>query len=74
MLGGSCLNEWGRIHGISDCVFMEPDRKEAEDSVVALTTQAVLGAVHKDGGRAPLYRVMRRLNVLNHAALGREPV
>lgn len=73
MLASSYLVEWGRIHGISDCVFMEARCKDVADSVVASTVQAVLGAVHKDGGRAPLYRVMRRLNLLNHVALGREP-
>lgn len=70
MLGSSYLNDWGRIHGISDCVFMESGCKEPEDSEVAETVQAVLGAVHKDRGRAQLYRVMRRLNLSNHVALG----
>lgn len=53
---------------------MEAGRKEPEDSEVVVTVQAVLGAVYKDGGRAPLYRVMRRLDLFNHVALGRSPV
>ena len=54
----------GRLLGLDECIVLHASaRNTASDKTVATAVEAILGAVHKDGGDAALDEVMTQLGL-----------
>ena len=71
MLGNASLADVGFRAGLDACVYLNPGTTAVSKRTMATTVEAILGAVHRDGGEAAMARVMETLGV-THARL--EPV
>jgi len=68
VLGNSNLSTVGFAHNLDRCVNLNPGTLTVSAKTMATTIQAILGAVHVDGGDAALAQVMASLG-LTHALL-----
>jgi ribonuclease-3 len=67
-LGNSNLATVGFAHELHCCVILNPGTATVSDKTMATTVEAILGAVHIDGGDAALAQVMESLG-LTHTLL-----
>jgi ribonuclease III len=68
VLGNANLAAVGFRHNLDRCVLLNPGTTAVSDKTMATTVEAILGAVHVDGGDAALGLVMAKLG-LTHALL-----
>ncbi|KAF2278957.1 uncharacterized protein EI97DRAFT_372268 [Westerdykella ornata] len=68
VLGNNNLEDVGRHSGLHHCVVTNPGTPTVSPRTMATTVEAILGAVHLDGGDAALGQVMDTLG-LNHPLL-----
>ncbi|KAF1807834.1 hypothetical protein P152DRAFT_324198 [Eremomyces bilateralis CBS 781.70] len=68
VLGNANLAAVGFCHNLDRCVLLNPGTTAVSDKTMATTVEAILGAVHVDGGNAALGLVMVKLG-LTHALL-----
>lgn len=68
VLGNTNLAAVGFRAGLDACVHLNPGTNNVSNKTMATTIEAILGAVHRDGGDAALEKVMERLG-LTHALL-----
>ncbi|ORY55847.1 ribonuclease III domain-containing protein [Pseudomassariella vexata] len=69
VLGNDNLAHVGFEHGLDKCVVLNGGTYKVSKSMMATAVEAILGAVHKDGGNDGLVLVMRRLGLTQHAHL-----
>ena len=62
------LSDVGFTHGLERCVILNPGTFTVSGKTMATTVEAILGAVHIDGGDAALEHVMAHLG-LHHELL-----
>ncbi|KAF1963887.1 hypothetical protein BU23DRAFT_495047 [Bimuria novae-zelandiae CBS 107.79] len=68
VLGNANLAAVGFRYNLDRCVLLNPGTTAVSDKTMATTVEAILGAVHVDGGDAALGMVMAKLG-LTHALL-----
>ncbi|RYP68737.1 hypothetical protein DL771_006467 [Monosporascus sp. 5C6A] len=69
VLGNKNLSQVGEEHGLDKCINVNSGTIAVSPGMIATAVQALLGAVHKDGGHDALVGVMDRLGLTEHALL-----
>ncbi|RYP26155.1 hypothetical protein DL767_008151 [Monosporascus sp. MG133] len=69
VLGNKNLSQVGQEHGLDKCINVNGGTFAVGTGMIATAVQAILGAVHKDGGHVALAGVMDRLGLTEHALL-----
>lgn len=65
----SHLNEVGRFRGLDACVYLSDGTKSVSDKTMSTVVEAIIGAVHQDGGGAAVAIVLGQLGLLRHEFL-----
>jgi ribonuclease III len=63
VLSNANLAAIGLRHNLNRCVHLNPGTTAVSDKTMATTVEAILGAVHVDGGDAALGLVMAKLGL-----------
>lgn len=66
VLGNPNLARIGFENGLNGCINLNPGTWEVSDAMMATTVEAILGAVHLDGGDEALTTVMDRLGLTHN--------
>ncbi|RYP93874.1 hypothetical protein DL770_000070 [Monosporascus sp. CRB-9-2] len=69
VLGNKNLSQVGEEHGLDKCINVNGGTPTVSTRMIATAVQAILGAVHKDGGHVAFAGVMDRLGLTEHALL-----
>lgn len=69
LLGNKNLERVGRNHGLGECLILNPGTHFVSAKMMATAVEAILGAVHEDGGDKALAEVMDRLHLAEHPLL-----
>jgi hypothetical protein len=51
-------------HGLDQCIVPNPGNERVTESMMATALEAIIGAVHQDGGEEAVSRVLRRLGLV----------
>jgi len=69
VLSNKNLAQVGEQHGLGKCINVNGGTLVVSAGMIATAVEAILGAVHKDGGHDALAGVMDRLGLTGHALL-----
>jgi ribonuclease-3 len=69
MISNDALAERGYRHGVDSCIFMANGTRARSPKMVAMTLEAIIGAVFQDGGDEAAVRAMEHLGLLDHPYL-----
>lgn len=66
VLANQHLAQLGEAHGLHECIILNSGTIAPSAKMITTAVEAILGAVHKDGGEASLAGVMDRLGLTPH--------
>lgn len=69
VLSNSTLADRGYRLRLDECIFVNPGISTISSAMVAMTFEAVFGAVCRDGGDGAVHGVMQRLGFFEHPFL-----
>lgn len=64
-MSNESLAETGFSHGLDVCINKDAGTSSVSNKMMATAVEAILGAVHLDGGDVALRRVLTQLRIVN---------